>query len=1135
MKHNDDSYVPTKPTGRGIPKPGESLAELNPELAAQWHPSRNGGVRPGDVTLKSGLKVWWLCSTCCHEWVAVVASRSNGRGCPGCSGRSATTTNNLASTHPHLLKEWRPEQEGELSPYEIKAGSGQKVRWKREECQHQWVAVVRDRARGDGCPVCSAKVVTSENCLQTTHPSIASEWHHSINCKSPDEVVAGSAYLAHWECHCGNVWQARVCQRTTRGRRCPRCAIRSGRSYWTRKRLQEFINDLKLTVDGAGGALSQAQIYVLCQQAGVDRSKKLSKLIQGGRVADLEQALQELGDNGSDDAVVLDDDSGEDQEDVLPADASPEIVDEVEEQPSASGEPERADDQTNGPGELPTPDVGSVLAASETLLAYADEEAAEYLIASQVADLWRAAYENLEAADAATAEPRSNGYQERVRAQFRTELDQALAIVPPEGWSFRPGGPGTSVAEPSLMQKHVANQVVRRRRYGNWSGTGAGKTVSAVLAARLLNAGVGNGVNVVVCPNNTVDGWSKVIRDCYPDSRVVTKTLTPSWGRGDGPRWLVLNVEAFQQRAAGGELKELLGRDDIRVDMVVLDEIHSFKHRHQTRKAEKDESKRRKWMKWLLVEAVEQNPEVAVLGMSATPLVNDLTEGRSILDMVVGVEHDDLPTRSTVENCVRMHQRFVLTGTRFIPQYEAELDEHRVTVACDHLLDEIRGLGKNVHPASLEKILLEPKLATIVNECVAAKQSGKRVFVYSYYVEDVFGPIAAALEGAGLRVGVFNGEDKDGLFAFTGIAAAGNPVADADRVDVLIGSPAIGTGVDGLQHVTDTLIFATLPWTAADYQQVVGRVHRQGQTAHKVRVVIPVTVAYTEIVNGVPWSWCRRRAGVLKYKKTIADAVLDGTIPEAEHLSQEKVTRSIVKWLHRLDTDGEITVERRPLTADEPETIERDTETAAAAGRRAYGEFSKVNNRWNRAKSQTTHTKLQKDPVAWHDYHAMYRKARIHWPVIPAQRFAGMLNERRSHLTVADLGCGEMLLAHHAADWHRILGFDHVAVDDRVTVCDIANVPLEDQSVNVSVLSLALMGRNCSDYLTEAWRITEVDGFLWLAEPTSRIGDDRDRITEALADHGFDVSKVEVIEPFTYVQAVRSTTEPVTGPRSLLV
>jgi hypothetical protein len=34
----------------------KSLAETHPELAKQWHPTKNGNLSPEDVTLKSGKK-----------------------------------------------------------------------------------------------------------------------------------------------------------------------------------------------------------------------------------------------------------------------------------------------------------------------------------------------------------------------------------------------------------------------------------------------------------------------------------------------------------------------------------------------------------------------------------------------------------------------------------------------------------------------------------------------------------------------------------------------------------------------------------------------------------------------------------------------------------------------------------------------------------------------------------------------------------------------------------------------------------------------------------------------------------------------------------------------------------------------
>tara|TARA_B110000285_G_scaffold180449_1_gene203483 strand:+ start:85 stop:225 length:141 start_codon:yes stop_codon:yes gene_type:complete len=41
------------------PPSGKSLAEVNPELAEEWHPTKNGELTPFDVTKGSNKKVWW--------------------------------------------------------------------------------------------------------------------------------------------------------------------------------------------------------------------------------------------------------------------------------------------------------------------------------------------------------------------------------------------------------------------------------------------------------------------------------------------------------------------------------------------------------------------------------------------------------------------------------------------------------------------------------------------------------------------------------------------------------------------------------------------------------------------------------------------------------------------------------------------------------------------------------------------------------------------------------------------------------------------------------------------------------------------------------------------------------------------
>ncbi|MGY8918550.1 MAG: zinc-ribbon domain-containing protein, partial [Flavobacteriales bacterium] len=69
------------------PPKGKSLAEVNPELAKQWHPTKNGDLTHSDVTSTASKKVWWKCGKGDdHEWEATIVNRSKGSGCSICSG-----------------------------------------------------------------------------------------------------------------------------------------------------------------------------------------------------------------------------------------------------------------------------------------------------------------------------------------------------------------------------------------------------------------------------------------------------------------------------------------------------------------------------------------------------------------------------------------------------------------------------------------------------------------------------------------------------------------------------------------------------------------------------------------------------------------------------------------------------------------------------------------------------------------------------------------------------------------------------------------------------------------------------------------------------------------------------------------
>src|SRR5947209_2880527 len=117
-----------------------SLAYKYPELAAEWHPTKNGLLTPADVLPLSGKKVWWQClKDPDHEWESLIQNRSRGRGCPYCSNMRPNSINNLLDKHPNLAAEWHPTKNGILIPLDVAAGSTKKVWWKCSKVMdHEW-------------------------------------------------------------------------------------------------------------------------------------------------------------------------------------------------------------------------------------------------------------------------------------------------------------------------------------------------------------------------------------------------------------------------------------------------------------------------------------------------------------------------------------------------------------------------------------------------------------------------------------------------------------------------------------------------------------------------------------------------------------------------------------------------------------------------------------------------------------------------------------------------------------------------------------------------------------------------------------------------------------------------------------
>ncbi|WP_131777215.1 zinc-ribbon domain-containing protein [Legionella impletisoli] len=201
-----------------------SLASLHPNIAQEWHPSKNKDLTPDKITCGSGKKIWWICPEK-HVYQATILSRTYGSACPYCSNHRVCKDNSLATLYPKIAKEWHPEKNNELKPTDITKGSNKKVWWLCPE-GHEYYAQVYSRVSGRKCPYCSGNKATPKNCLAYLYPDIAKEWHPSKNGKlTPNDVTKGSNKRIWWFCPNGHNYESTIKARTRTNNKnfCPEC------------------------------------------------------------------------------------------------------------------------------------------------------------------------------------------------------------------------------------------------------------------------------------------------------------------------------------------------------------------------------------------------------------------------------------------------------------------------------------------------------------------------------------------------------------------------------------------------------------------------------------------------------------------------------------------------------------------------------------------------------------------------------------------------------------------------------------------------------------------------------------------------------------------------------------------------
>jgi hypothetical protein len=211
-----------------------SLTTFAPEVAAQWHPTKNGDVSLASITIETSRKCWWLCDLGSdHEWQASPADRvGKGSGCPCSTGRQLSVSNSFAVVAPKVASQWHQLWNGEVTAADITSKTAMKYWWLCDAgSDHVWKASPSNRVgQGTGCPFCRGRQFSATKSLAMIAPRVAAQWHSSLNGDvTPADVGAKVSTKYWWLCDIGgpdHIWDASPYSRVRLGSGCPCCSGR---------------------------------------------------------------------------------------------------------------------------------------------------------------------------------------------------------------------------------------------------------------------------------------------------------------------------------------------------------------------------------------------------------------------------------------------------------------------------------------------------------------------------------------------------------------------------------------------------------------------------------------------------------------------------------------------------------------------------------------------------------------------------------------------------------------------------------------------------------------------------------------------------------------------------------------------
>ena len=236
--------------GRKVIEGVNDLATLRPDILPFWDYKENEkqGLYPNRITLGSNKSANFICEECGRSFDRSIRLRLNGQSiCGVCSSKEVISgINDLATTHPHLLKFWNYEENAKrgLDPTKLVIGSSKEAYWICEKCGETYKQrISKLKKRHSFCSACAGhKVVVGKNDIATTCPELLKSWDYNRNNSLglyPTGFIAGSHKEVYWICEkCGKSYPQEICSKSRTQNLCSVCTGRD---------VVEGINDIATT------------------------------------------------------------------------------------------------------------------------------------------------------------------------------------------------------------------------------------------------------------------------------------------------------------------------------------------------------------------------------------------------------------------------------------------------------------------------------------------------------------------------------------------------------------------------------------------------------------------------------------------------------------------------------------------------------------------------------------------------------------------------------------------------------------------------------------------------------------------------------------------------------------------------